>query len=102
MNGPANVCIEVVSPESVQRDHGAKFEEYEKGGVPEYWILDPMHRDTRFYRLNRGGVYQRIETDANYQTPQLPGLRLHIPTLWADPLPDPPQMVADVQAMLNA
>ena len=40
MNGAADICIEVISPESVIRDRGEKFEEYERGGVGEYWIFD--------------------------------------------------------------
>jgi Uma2 family endonuclease len=103
MDGPANICIEVVSPESVQRDHGTKFEEYEKGGVPEYWILDPLHTETRFYRLNEDGVYEAHQPDENgyYETPQLPGLRFHVPTLWTDPLPGFYQIAKAVEAMLK-
>jgi len=90
MIGPADICMEVVSLESVSRDHGEKYEEYEKGGVREYWIFDPIHRETRFNRLNDQKVYLRVEPDADgfYQTPLLPGLRIHTPTLWQDPLPD--------------
>lgn len=102
MSGPADICVEIVSPESIQRDHGAKFEEYEKAGVPEYWILDPIHRETRFYRMNAEGIYQPIDTDDYYETPRLPGIRIHIPTLWSDPLPKPTQIVQAVQAMLGA
>lgn len=41
MIGPADICIEIVSPESVTRDRGEKFSEYEQAGVTEYWIIDP-------------------------------------------------------------
>ena len=103
MDGPANICIEVVSPESVQRDHGTKFEEYEKGGVLEYWIIDPIHSETRFYRLNDDGVYEAFQPDENgyYETPQLPGLRFHVPTLWTLPLPGFYQIAKDIEAMLK-
>lgn len=99
MDGPANICIEVVSPESVQRDHGTKFEEYEKGGVLEYWILDPIHTETRFYRLNEDCVYVVHQPDENgyYETPQPPGFRLHVPTLWTSPLPDFYQIAKTVE-----
>jgi len=103
MDGPADICIEIVSPESVERDHGDKFAEYEKGGVPEYWIIDAIHRDTRFYRLNDDGVYirQTEDADGNYRTPNLPGLVLHVPTLWQDDLPGPIAIGELVKAMLN-
>ena len=51
MIGPADICIEVVSPESVARDYGKKFEEYEKAGVGEYWLIDPLRQECRFHRL---------------------------------------------------
>lgn len=104
MDGPADICIEVVSPESVARDHGDKLSEYEKSGVGEYWIFDPLHRECRFFRLNQEGVYIRHSEDAagNYQTPLLPGLILHIPTLWQSNLPGPAAVVEAVKAMLKA
>ncbi len=102
MIGPADVCIEVVSPESTARDYGAKFEEYEKAGVREYWIIDPQRKECRFHRLNEHWLYTTHypDADADYTTPLLPRLRLHIPTLWADKLPDFYAIGAAVQAMV--
>ena len=114
-NGPADLCIEVVSPESVTRDHGDKFQEYERGGVPEYWIVDPLQNECRFYRLSETAVeiveneppvkmYVRAEQDAQglYRTVALPGLALHVPTLWQPALPGPAAVVEAVRAMVNA
>jgi Uma2 family endonuclease len=102
MIGPADICIEVVSPESGERDYGKKFLEYEKAGVTEYWLLDPIRKTARFNRLDPSGIYADISPDAggNYQTPLLPGLKLHAPTLWQEPLPDIMQIVESVRAML--
>ncbi len=36
LDGPADLVVEIVSPESVARDRGDKFYEYSRGGVPEY------------------------------------------------------------------
>ncbi len=90
MIGPADICVEIVSPESVARDHGEKLAEYEKAGVKEYWLIDWIHEAANFYRLNEEGVYRLVAPDADgyYQTPLLPGLRLHVPTLWLKELPD--------------
>lgn len=102
MDGPADLCIEVVSPDSVDRDYTEKLTEYQKGGVREYWILDPTQNKTRFYRLNAAGIYIRYSEDAdgNYRTPLLPDFVLHVPTLWQPNLPDPIAVVQAVQAML--
>jgi Uma2 family endonuclease len=52
MEGPTDICIEIISPGSVEEDRGTKFSEYEKGGVGEYWIFDPIHKEALCYRLN--------------------------------------------------
>jgi Uma2 family endonuclease len=102
MIGPADICIEVVSPESDQRDHGEKFVEYEQGGVGEYWIVDRLRNECRFYRLNENKRYQSISTDDadSYTTPLLPDFALHVPTLWQHPLPSPPRVVEMISNML--
>lgn len=89
MIGPADICIEVVSEESVSRDYGDKFVEYEKAGVSEYWLFDYLRKVAAFHRLNDEGVYQpvRVEAQDYYETPLLPGLRLDLPLLWQEKLP---------------
>jgi Uma2 family endonuclease len=103
MDGPADICIEIISPGSVGEDRGTKFSEYEKGGVGEYWIFDPIHQEALFYRLNANGVYmpQYADTEGNYRTPALPGLVLHVPTLWQEQLPGPIAVAQAVQAMVK-
>jgi Uma2 family endonuclease len=88
--GPADICIEVVSPESVARDYGEKFEEYEKGGVGEYWIIDPARKVCHFYLLLESKLYTVCNPDDRglYRTPRLPHLAVHVPTLWQERLPD--------------
>ena len=101
--GPADLCIEVVSPESVTRDYGQKFEEYEKAGVREYWIVDPHREQAIFYRLSEHGLYAAVaaDTEGNYRTPLLPDFALHVPTLWQDPLPNPLQIAEAVRELLG-
>lgn len=103
MDGPADICIEVVSPESVERDHGVKFAEYEKGKVREYWIIDPIHQEGRFYRLNDDGLYvpHYVDEQSNYQTPLLPQFVLHVPTLWQTSLPAPRAVMDVVRGMVS-
>jgi Uma2 family endonuclease len=103
MIGPADICIEVVSPESVERDYGQKFSEYEKAGVREYWIIDPIRQRCDFNQLGESGTYTRVSPDdtGHYHTPLLPELALHVPTLWQDELPDLLITVQRVQAMLG-
>ncbi len=103
VDGPADIVIEIVSTESMARDRGEKFAEYEQAGVPEYWILDPIHKEALFYRLNAQGVYQphTPDADSNYFTPTLPHFMLNVPLLWAEELPTLPQIVEMVKAMVS-
>ncbi len=54
LEGPADVVIEIVSPESDTRDRKVKYEEYEKGGVREYWVIDPESGQADFFELTDG------------------------------------------------
>ena len=89
MDGPADICIEIVSPESVTRDHGEKFEEYEKGGVPEYWLIDPQRQQAEFYQRGADGIYRLTPADDQglYRSRMLDGLWLKADWLWQRPLP---------------
>ena len=104
MDGPADICVEVVSPGSVAVDYGAKLEEYEKGGVGEYWIVDPIRCSCLFYRMTEKEVYglHLPADDGGYATPRLPGFVLHAPTLWQQPLPDYGAIWQAVQQSLAA
>jgi Uma2 family endonuclease len=104
MIGPADICIEVVSPESVARDYGDKFVEYEKAGVREYWIIDPIRQRCLFNRLDTSGVYGLASPDdaGYYHTPLLPKLALHVPTLWQEDLPDVVEIVRGMQGLFDA
>lgn len=103
MNGPADICIEVVSKESSARDHGIKFNEYETGGVSEYWLIDPLRKDYRFYRRDDEGLYHPVPLNetGEYLTPLLPDFRLHVPILWKDPLPTISDAMGLVERMLR-
>lgn len=88
LEGPADLVVEIVSPESVGRDRGEKFTEYEAGGVQEYWLLDPQRRWAEFYLLE-GERYRLVFAGAEgqYRSFVLPGFWLRVEWLWQQPLP---------------
>lgn len=88
--GPADLVVEVVSPESVGRDRGEKFMEYQEAGIPEYWLLEPRTERAEFYQLDAKGAYRTIEPDANgvYHSAVLTGHWLRPSWIWQQPLPD--------------
>ncbi|MEI6044676.1 MAG: Uma2 family endonuclease [Chloroflexota bacterium] len=90
VRGPADLVVEVVSPESEWRDRHDKFQEYAAGGVPEYWLIDPTQQQVQFYRLNDQAQYQNqtLDTADRYYSLALPNFWLKPTWLWRNPLPD--------------
>lgn len=88
LDGPADLVIEIISPESAGRDRGEKFYEYAHGGVPEYWLIDPETRWAEFYQLNEDRYRLALEGRAGeYHAVTVPGFWLRIEWLWQEPLP---------------
>lgn len=90
LEGSADLVIEIVSPESVSRDRGRKFVEYESEGIPEYWLVDPIRQQAEFYRLGNDDHYHLSLPDAEgvYHSLSVTGFWLKIDWLWQDSLPD--------------
>lgn len=54
IDGAPDVAIEIVSPDSRNRDRRDKFLEYQAAGVAEYWIIDPLAGTVDVYVLVDG------------------------------------------------
>ena len=89
LDGPADMVVEIVSPESIGRDRGDKFVEYERAGVGEYWLIDPLRQTAEFYELAGDGRYRLSITspDGVYHSKAISGFRLRVGWLWQTPLP---------------
>jgi len=89
LDGPADLVVEIVSPESIGRDRGEKFAEYEMGGVREYWLIYPDRQVAEFYWLGSDGRYRMMPVGADgiYRSQVVPGFWLRVEWLWQEPLP---------------
>jgi Uma2 family endonuclease len=88
LDGPADLVVEIVSPESAGRDRGDKFYEYARGGVPEYWLIDPEMECAEFYQLEKGRYRVAFSgKEGRYEARVLPGFWLRVEWLWQEPLP---------------
>ncbi|HET89359.1 MAG TPA: Uma2 family endonuclease [Chloroflexi bacterium] len=98
LDGPADLVVEIVSPESAGRDRGEKFYEYAQGGVAEYWLIDPQTRWADFYRLDEGGRYRAAFSgeEGEYHSAALPGFWLRVEWLWQEPLPHPLRVLGEI------
>jgi Uma2 family endonuclease len=88
VDGPPDLCVEVISRSSRKYDRGRKFVLYAEHGVREYWIIDPL-RDTVEFFENRGGELVPIQPDdqGRLHSKVLPGFWLKPEWLTASPLP---------------
>jgi Uma2 family endonuclease len=87
VEGPPDLAVEIVSPESVDRDYENKRHRYEEAGVLEYWIIDPLESAATFLIRERDRFVERIPQDHVYRSTVLPGLSLDVRWLWQRPLP---------------
>ena len=89
LRGPADLIIEVASDGTRRIDRGAKFREYEAGGVPEYWMPDPKRKKAEFYQLGPDGKYRQVPPgpDGIYHCRAIPGVWVRPEWFWNRPAP---------------
>ena len=89
LDGPADLAVEIVSPESVERDRVQKFAEYQQGGVDEYWLIDPLTQTAEFYQRSEEERFVLVPLDesGNYYSGVLPGVWIKPEWFWQEQLP---------------
>jgi Uma2 family endonuclease len=89
VNGPPDLALEIVSPDSVDRDYHWKRAQYEHFGVEEYWIVDELKEKITLLRLQRDGRYREVRRRKGaLHSRVLPGFYLRPQWCWERPLPD--------------
>ena len=93
IQGAPALVIEILSPGTRTRDLGIKRELFDRGGVREYWVVDPKAEDLTIYRrtpdgrLSKASQLGASDTET-LSTPLLPGFALSLAKLFAGLLPD--------------
>jgi Uma2 family endonuclease len=82
VQGTPDLLVEVLSDGTRKRDEGIKREIYERFGVKEYWLVDPVRQTVLIYRregdrLHRAGRFSAAAGDV-LTTPLLPGLEISL------------------------
>ena len=93
IQGAPALVIEILSPGTRTRELGIKRQLFDRGGVREYWAVDPKAEDLTVYRrLPDGGLARvsqlRASETATLSTPLLPGFSLSLAKLFAQLLPN--------------
>ncbi|HEV8377219.1 MAG TPA: Uma2 family endonuclease [Tepidisphaeraceae bacterium] len=84
MQGPPDLCVEIISPSSGDIDREDKFKQYAKGGVAHYWIIDPDERTAEAYTLSRGKYRLAARGKGNeiVKFPPFADLEIPLAELW--------------------
>ena len=87
IQGAPDLVAEILSPSTRRVDEGVKLARYERLGVQEYWIADPLQRTVAVHRLEEGHFRQDAALRADLQdvltTPLLPGLEVRLAEIFA-------------------
>jgi Uma2 family endonuclease len=59
MWGVPDLVVEILSEGTAKEDKEDKFKEYQRAGVPEYWIVDPFNQVIEIYTLE-DGIYKKF------------------------------------------
>jgi Uma2 family endonuclease len=88
VEGPPDLAIEIVSPDSVERDYKKKRKQYQRAGVSEYWIIDEEEQKILLLRLNARGRYEEVPPRrGKLHSEVLPGFWLDPNWFWKPPRP---------------
>jgi Uma2 family endonuclease len=88
LEGAPDLVMEIVSPDSIDRDWHEKYHEYQAAGVREYWVIDPLQKRLQAYALGAEGTYREIrETEGRVCSGVIPGFFLKSEWLWREPPP---------------
>ena len=86
IQGAPALVVEILSPGTKKRDLGVKRELYDRGGVREYWAVDPDANLVTVYRRAADASFPKVQSlpsDAqSLSTPLLPGFSLSLETLF--------------------
>jgi len=73
-----DLVVEVVSPDSRRMDSRTKYDDYERAGVQEYWLIDPERDEMHFYRLESGRFVEAPISGDKFASTAVPGFTLDL------------------------
>ncbi len=87
--GAPDLVVEIISPSTSSKDNIIKRRIYEQAGVNEFWLVHPVDRLIRVYKLGKDGLFGRedvYDDQAQIEIAQFAGLSIDCRRLFP-PLP---------------
>lgn len=79
-----DLVVEILSPSTEARDLNTKMIDYERFGVAEYWVIDPIRKAVRvFVRGNAGAFEEQTIENERFLSRAVPGFVLDVADLKA-------------------
>lgn len=94
--GPMDLVVEIFSPSTRDYELNEKRRAYRDGGVPEIWLIDPDQRRAVFDIKRRNDYESQTLETGWFESSALPGFRLNMDWLWADPPPGPSECLRQI------
>jgi Uma2 family endonuclease len=99
IKGPADLAVEIVSPDSVERDYKKKRNQYQAAGIPEYWIVDEELPKVTLLRLGARKKYRESKPRKGVLTSEaLTGFWLRPEWLFNQPRPKKMDVLQEILA----
>jgi Uma2 family endonuclease len=87
IQGAPDLLIEILSQSNRKHDEVTKHALYERTGVDEYWIVDPVRNDVRVFRRNAAARYEcaaALSADDTLTSPLLPTLAIQLERIFEE------------------
>ena len=78
IRGAPDLVIEILSPSTAAVDRGEKLALYERSGVREYWIVDPVEKAVEIREFGSPRRTRFYKEGQSFETAILPGLTVRL------------------------
>jgi len=102
VKGAPDFIIEILSPTNTRHDTVTKFKQYQRAGVKEYWIVDPVSKSVQVNILENGRYVGRTYNEDEVISVQtLEGCEINLAEIFYDIVEIEPESESDNSEMIT-
>jgi Uma2 family endonuclease len=83
IQGAPDLAIEVLSPSTAANDRGPKLDTYDRAGVRENWIVDPMSKTVEIREFGTTRRTRAYQNDQSFQSGLFPVLTVSLEDIFS-------------------